>query len=43
MNFKPLSEEEESIAAKVVDAAYVVDKNLGPGLLEKIIRNMFLS
>jgi len=28
MNFKPLSEKEESIAKKIVDAAYVVHKEL---------------
>ncbi|HEX3043851.1 MAG TPA: GxxExxY protein [Bacillota bacterium] len=41
MNFKPLSEEEESIAAKIVDAAYTVPKNLGPGLLEKVYETCF--
>ena len=35
MNYKPLSEKEESIARKIVDAAYAVHKALGPGLLEK--------
>ena len=36
MNFKPLSKIEESIAKKIVDAAYTVHKTLGPGLLEKV-------
>jgi|GEM_PF-1480082 len=36
MNFAPLTEREESIAKKIVDAAYTVHKNLGPGLLEKV-------
>ena len=36
MNFKPLSEIEESIAKKIVDAAFTVHKKLGPGLLEKV-------
>jgi GxxExxY protein len=36
MNYKPLSKREESIAEKVVDAAYTVHKILGPGLLEKV-------
>ena len=46
-NFKPLSEKparppsslaggEESIANKIVDAAYTIHKKLGPGLLEKV-------
>jgi hypothetical protein len=34
--FKPLSERDEAIAKKIVDAAYTVHKNLGPGLLEKV-------
>ena len=41
MNFKPLSEKEESIAKKIVDAAYTVHKELGPGLLEKIYEVCF--
>ncbi len=36
MNFKPLSEIEESIAKKIVDAAFTVHKKLGPVLLEKV-------
>ena len=34
--YEPLSEREEDIAAKIVDAAFTVHKKLGPGLLEKI-------
>ncbi|MCK4357505.1 MAG: GxxExxY protein [Candidatus Cloacimonetes bacterium] len=41
MNFKPLSEKEESIAKKIVDAAYTVHKVLGPGLLEKVYEVCF--
>lgn len=36
MNYTPLSEKEEYIAGKIVDAAYIVHKTLGPGLLEKV-------
>ena len=39
--FKPLSEKEEAIAKKIVDAAYTVHKNLGPGLLEKVYEACF--
>lgn len=41
MNFESLSEREESIAKKIVDAAYTVHKKLGPGLLEKIYEICF--
>jgi len=41
MNFKPLSKKEESIAGKIVDAAYAVHKILGPGLLEKVYEVCF--
>lgn len=41
MNFKPISEKEEFIAKKIVDAAYQVHKKLGPGLLEKIYEVCF--
>ena len=40
-NFEKLSEHEESIATQIVDAAYTVHKNLGPGLLEKIYETCF--
>jgi len=39
--FEPLSEKEEVIARKVVDAPYTVHKNLGPGLLEKVYEVCF--
>ena len=35
-NFKPLSDKEEKIGKAIVDAAYIVHKALGPGLLEKV-------
>jgi len=41
MSFTPLSEKEESIARKIVDAAYAVHKALGPGLLEKVYEVFF--
>ncbi|MBU4185596.1 MAG: GxxExxY protein, partial [Proteobacteria bacterium] len=41
MNFKPLSKREESIAEKIVDAAYTIHKTLGPGLLEKVYEVCF--
>ncbi|MCJ7540495.1 MAG: GxxExxY protein [Desulfobacterales bacterium] len=34
--FEPLSEREEFIAEKIVDAAYTVHMTLGPGLLERV-------
>jgi len=41
MSFTPLSEKEESVARKIVDAAYAVHKTLGPGLLEKVYEVCF--
>ena len=41
MNYKPLSKREESIAEKIVDAAYTVHNILGPGLLEKVYEVCF--
>ncbi|MDI6688173.1 MAG: GxxExxY protein [Desulfobacterales bacterium] len=41
MNFKTLSKREESIAKKMVDAAYTVHKILGPGLLERVYEVCF--
>ena len=41
MNFEPLSEKEESIAKRIVDAAYTVHKKIGPGLLEKVYEVCF--
>jgi GxxExxY protein len=41
MNFKLLSKREESIAEKIVDAAFTVHKVLGPGLLERVYEVCF--
>jgi GxxExxY protein len=41
LSFSPLSEREEAIAEKIVDAAYTVHKSLGPGLLEKVYEVCF--
>ncbi len=41
MSFMTPSEKEESIAKNIVDAAYTVHKELGPGLLEKIYEVCF--
>lgn len=41
MSFKPISDKEEQIATDIVDAAYIVHKKLGPGLLEKIYEVCF--
>ena len=40
-NFKPISIEEEAIGRAVVNAAYKVHKELGPGLLEKVYEDCF--
>lgn len=40
-NYEKLSEEYEIIGKKIVDAAYTVHKNLGPGLLEKVYELCF--
>jgi GxxExxY protein len=39
--FEPLSEKEEAVGKDIVDAAYTVHKNLGPGLLEKVYEVCF--
>jgi GxxExxY protein len=39
--FKVLSKREESIAEKIVDAAFTVHKALGPGLLERVYEVCF--
>jgi GxxExxY protein len=41
MNYAPISDEEERIATAIVDAAYAVHSNLGPGLLENIYEVCF--
>jgi GxxExxY protein len=41
MKFKFLSEREEFIAEKIVDAAFTVHKLLGPGLLERVYEVCF--
>ncbi len=41
MNYKTLTNEEEAIAEKIVDAAFTVHKKLGPGLLEKVYEVCF--
>lgn len=40
-NFKPIPESIERIAKLVVDSAYTVHINLGPGLLEKVYEICF--
>lgn len=40
--FLPITPEEEEIGKAVVNAAYIVHTELGPGLLEKVLRSMFL-
>lgn len=40
-NFLPVSKELDEIGRLVVDAAYTVHKNLGPGLLEKVYEICF--
>ncbi len=41
MEHLPLSEKEEMIARHIVDAAFKVHKNLGPGLIEKVYEACF--
>ena len=41
MKFKIMSKREESIAEKIVDAAFTVHKLLGPGLLERVYEVCF--
>ena len=40
-SFKPIPEEIEIIGKKIVDAAYTIHKELGPGLLEKVYEICF--
>ncbi len=39
--FEPIPEELNLIGKKIVDAAYTVHKNLGPGLLERVYEVCF--
>ena len=41
MDYFPLSEKVENVAKKVVNAAYLVHKTLGPGLLEHVYELCF--
>jgi len=41
VKFEKISEKEEMVATKIVDAAYSVHKALGPGLLERIYEVCF--
>ena len=41
MRYKPLTQEEEDIARKIVDLAYKVHLALGPGLLESVYETCF--
>ena len=41
MSYAPISQREELIAKLIVNAAYVVHKELGPGLLEKVYEACF--
>lgn len=41
VNYEKLPDEYEIIGKKIVDAAYTVHKNLGPGLLEKVYEICF--
>ena len=36
MGFQPISDHVEAVAAEVVDSAFAVHSNLGPGLMERI-------
>jgi GxxExxY protein len=41
VNFQALSEREEAVAGKIVDAAFAVHTTLGPGLLERVYEVCF--
>lgn len=41
MKYEPLSEREEYLAKQIVDSAFAVHKNLGPGLLERVYEVCF--
>ena len=40
-NYEPIPVELEVIGKKIVDSAYTIHKNLGPGLLEKVYEICF--
>jgi GxxExxY protein len=40
-NYRPLTEKEEKIGKAIVESAFKVHKELGPGLLEKIYETCF--
>ena len=40
-DYEPIPENIEIIGKKIVDAAYTIHKNLGPGLLEKVYEVCF--
>ncbi len=42
METRKLSEREEFLAKQIVDAAFIVHKNLGPGLFERVYEVCFL-
>lgn len=41
VNYEKLPDEYDIIGKKIVDAAYTIHKNLGPGLLEKVYEICF--
>jgi GxxExxY protein len=41
MQYEPLQQKVEDTASLIVDAAFAVHRNLGPGLLEKIYETCF--
>lgn len=41
MGYAPVSQREEAIAKQVVNSAYLVHKQLGPGLLERVYEACF--
>jgi GxxExxY protein len=41
MAFAPLSQKEEAVAKEIVQAAFAVHSNLGPGLLERVYELCF--
>lgn len=41
MEYRPLSEKEESLAKQIVNASYIIHSALGPGLLESVYEVCF--